>query len=67
MSNQGEETVEIQEGDGVVLRATVARANKDQAFIEFKSMEGPFSVRVPLSELLRVNAATIEAGDPDVT
>ena len=47
---------EIQEGDSVVLRATVARANKDQAFIEFKSMEGPFSVRVPLSELLRVSA-----------
>ena len=45
---------EIQEGDNVVLRATVCRSNDEQAFIEFASMEGPFSVRVPLSELLRV-------------
>lgn len=38
---------EVQEGDSVVLRAKVARADGEQAFIEFESMEGPFSVRVP--------------------
>jgi hypothetical protein len=47
---------EVQEGDVVVLRARVARANDEQAFIEFVSMDGPFSVRVPLSELLRVSS-----------
>lgn len=47
---------EIQEGDDVVLRAKVARADSEQAFIEFKSMEGPFSVRVPITELLRVSS-----------
>lgn len=53
--NRGEKRyAEVQEGDNVVLRAKVARANDEQAFIEFVSMEGPFSVRVPLSELLRV-------------
>jgi len=36
-----------------VLRARVARADGGQALIEFASMEGPFSVRVPLSEVLR--------------
>lgn len=41
----------VQEGDEVYLRAKVARANDGQALIEFSSMEGPFSVRVPLSEL----------------
>lgn len=49
-----ERYAEIQEGDSVVLRAKVARANEEQAFIEFTSMEGPYSVRVPLSEILRV-------------
>lgn len=42
---------EFQEGDYVWLRARVHRANHEQAFIEFESMEGAFSVRVPLSEL----------------
>jgi hypothetical protein len=41
----------FQEGDDAVLRVKVARANDEQAFVEFLSMEGPFSVRVPLSEL----------------
>lgn len=49
-----ERYAEVQEGDAVVLRAKVARANNEQAFIEFESMEGMFSVRVPLSEILRV-------------
>ena len=47
---------EIQEGDTAVLRVKVARANKEQALIEFVSMEGPFSVRVPVSELLRTSS-----------
>ncbi len=47
---------EVQEGDAVVLRAKVARADGQQAFIEFESMEGPYSVRVPLAELHRVSA-----------
>lgn len=56
MSNDTEARyAEIQEGDDVVLRARVYRANSEQAFIEFESMEGPFSVRVPLAELLRVS------------
>lgn len=46
---------EIQEGDTAVLRVKVARADSEQAFIEFASMEGPFSVRVPVSELLRTS------------
>lgn len=41
----------MKEGDTADLRVKVARANDEQAFIEFKSMEGPFSVRVPLTEL----------------
>jgi len=49
-----ERYAEVQEGDAVVLRAKVAGANNEQAFIEFESMEGMFSVRVPLSEILRV-------------
>lgn len=44
----------VQEGDFAVMRVRVARANSEQALIEFRSMEGPYSVRVPLSELLRV-------------
>jgi hypothetical protein len=50
----GERYAEVQEGDDVVLRAKVARANGEQAFIEFVSMDGPFSIRVPLSEIMRV-------------
>lgn len=46
---------EIQEGDTAVLRVKVARADSEQAFIEFASMEGPFSVRVPVTELLRTS------------
>lgn len=49
-----ERYAEVQEGDNVVLRAKVYRASSEQALIEFQSMEGVFSVRVPLSELLRV-------------
>jgi hypothetical protein len=52
-----ERHAEVQEGDAVVLRAKVARANGEQALIEFESMQGPFSVRVPLAELLRVGGA----------
>ena len=53
-----ERYAEFQEGDAVILWARVARANSEQAFIEFRSMEGPFSVRVPLSELRRVGVHT---------
>ncbi|WP_159083895.1 hypothetical protein [Nocardioides terrigena] len=49
------EQASIQEGDYAVMRVKVARANDEQAFIEFASMEGPFSIRVPLSELLKVS------------
>lgn len=42
------------EGDDVFLTAKVYRANGEQALIEFRSMEGPYSIRVPLSELTRV-------------
>lgn len=41
----------IDEGDDVLLRAKVYRVNREQALIEFTSMEGPYSIRVPLSEL----------------
>lgn len=44
-----------QEGDEAVLRVLVSRADHEQAFIEFMSMEGPFSVRVPQAELLRTS------------
>lgn len=49
-----ERHAEIQEGDNVVLRAKVARANEEQALIEFVSMDGPFSLRVPITEIMRV-------------
>lgn len=41
----------MEEGDQVLLRAVVFRADHEQALIEFRSMDGQFSVRVPLSEL----------------
>lgn len=44
----------MNEGDEVLLRAKVYRCNREQALIEFVSMEGPFSVRVPLAELTPV-------------
>ena len=43
----------FEEGDEVFLKAKVYRANLEQAFIEFISMEGVFSIRVPVSELER--------------
>jgi hypothetical protein len=52
----------LTEGDHVALRVKVARANDEQALIEFTSMEGPFSVRVPLSELARTSTATTDTG-----
>lgn len=39
------------EGDEVFMMAKVYRANDEQALVEFQSMEGPFSVRVPVSIL----------------
>lgn len=41
----------FQEGDSAKLAVTVARVNFEQALIEFTSMEGPYSVRVPVVEL----------------
>jgi hypothetical protein len=43
----------LDEGDPVLLGATVYRADNEQALIEFKSMEGWFSVRVPLDQLTK--------------
>jgi hypothetical protein len=43
----------IREGDAVNLRAKVYRADRVQALIEFTSMEGTYSIRVPLSEVRR--------------
>lgn len=43
----------FQEGDTALLRVEVARANREQAFIGFESMEGPYSIRVPISELVQ--------------
>jgi hypothetical protein len=49
------------EGDEVFLKARVYRANSEQALIEFVSMEGPFSVRVPQAELeIRDNAVYVD-------
>jgi hypothetical protein len=39
------------ENDVVSLRVRIHRMDDEQALIEFVSMEGPFSVRVPLTEL----------------
>lgn len=55
MTNQVAETDEsLDEGDHAVLRVKVYRANSEQALIEIRSTDGPFSLRVPVSELLRV-------------
>lgn len=44
--------MKFEEGDEALLRVKIARANDVQAFIELQSYdEGPFSLRVPLSEL----------------
>lgn len=55
MTKMSDRYAAIQEGDNAVLRVKVARADKGQALIEFVSMEGPFSVRVPIAELLRTS------------
>lgn len=41
----------IDEGDHVVIRARVARADREQALVEITSSGGPFSLRVPLAEI----------------
>lgn len=51
------ETLPLDEGDTAVLNVVVARANAEQAFIGFRSMEGPFSIRVPLRELRRTGGS----------
>lgn len=45
--------VAFDEGDEVLLRARVYRANREQALISFVSMDGQFSIRVPVGELAR--------------
>jgi hypothetical protein len=40
------------EGDEVFLRAKVFRADSMQALVEFVSMEGIFSIRVPVNQLV---------------
>lgn len=41
----------FEEGEWVNLRARIHRRNFEQALIEFRSMDGVFSIRVPVSEL----------------
>lgn len=41
-----------EEGQEVLLRAKVARSNHEQVLIEIRSMEGPYSIRVPLDQLM---------------
>lgn len=41
----------MNEGDKALLKVEVARADATQALIELYSMEGPYSIRVPLTEL----------------
>jgi hypothetical protein len=42
----------VDEGDKVLLRDEVARVERmERAFIEFTSMEGPYSIRAPRAEL----------------
>lgn len=49
----GQMSESIEEGDGVFLRVRVYRCNGEQALVEFASMQGPYSIRVPLAELTR--------------
>jgi len=44
----------LDEGDAVWLKAKVFRADSEQALIEFQSMDGIFSIRVPVHELARL-------------
>ena len=46
--------MEFEEGDYVILRAEVARSNEEQSLIQILSMEGPYTLRVPNSQLFRV-------------
>jgi hypothetical protein len=41
----------FQEGDDALLQVHVARANSQQVLISFESMEGTFTIRVPVSQL----------------
>lgn len=45
------------EGDYALLRVRVARSNSEQAFVTFTSMQGQYSIRVPVEEL-RANENT---------
>lgn len=51
MTDTNRPDLPFDEGDHAALRVKVARANSEQALIGFQSMEGPYSIRVPLSEL----------------
>jgi hypothetical protein len=51
----------VHEGDVVLLKVKVARANEQQALIEIASMEGPYSLRVPIESIFAVVAAPVEA------
>jgi hypothetical protein len=44
---------EFQEGQEVSLKVRICRNDSEQALIEFNSMAGPYTIRVPLSELSR--------------
>lgn len=43
--------IKFEERQRVLLRAEIYRLDEMQALLEIKSMEGPYSLRVPLSEL----------------
>lgn len=41
----------LDEGSSALLRCTVHRSDRKQALISFESMEGEYTIRVPLGEL----------------
>lgn len=51
----------IEEGDLVWLAAKVYRCNDEQALIEFTSMEGIYSIRVPIAEIVPVGGSQSRA------
>lgn len=52
----------FEDGEWVNLRARVYRSGVEQALIEFRSMEGVFSIRVPVSELSTIRPAAPSEG-----
>ena len=44
----------LDEGDDALLKTKIYKLDSEQALIEFESMQGPFSIRVPLVYLQKV-------------